>query len=140
MSTEGVRCLLQLHGFHSRLRSALDEDLSASFGIDFEDYVLLRLLAEAGAMSLVSLSADLGATRAAALKRLRPLEKIGLVACEGTLSQRRVSISPAGRRVVGSAEGAVEAVWANSVAHLPAANVEALTAALDLAQGSAAIR
>lgn len=130
MTGPGLERVVGLHRLHARLRLALDERLAAHHGIDFEDFMLLHTLDQGGAMSLASLGRDLGSALASLLKRTRPLEKIGLVQCEGALSQRRISLAPAGRRVLGSAEGTVEEVWETSVAQLPADRVDALGAAL----------
>lgn len=131
MSGPGLECVMHLHRFQARLRLALDRELAAHHGIDLDDFVLLQALASDGAMSLASLGDRIGAGRASVLKRTRPLEKIGLIATEGALAQRRVSLAPGGRRLLNSAEGAVGNVWNDCVAHLPAEQVETLSEALD---------
>lgn len=136
MSAPGHDGMLRLHRLHARLRLELDEELGALHGIDLDNFALLHALASEGAMTLTSLGRHLAVGRAWVLKRSRPLEKIGLIASEGALAQRRVTLSPAGRRVLKSAANAVDDVWASGLAQLPAGRADALEAALLPASGA----
>ena len=123
-----VELSLALHRAHAKLRLVLDEELGAFHGIDFEDYALLHALTdvEGYGASLPELARALGATRSSILRCIRPLEKIGLVDCEGTVAQRRVALTSAGRRTVKSADSSAQSICASSLPPLSAHEVDTL--------------
>jgi DNA-binding IclR family transcriptional regulator len=114
MSNPNSTLCLGLHRTWAILRFALDEELGIHHGIDFDEFALLQALADAdgGQTSLAVLAAGFGAPRSAMLRRLRPLEKIGLLACHGRVADRRVALRPAARPVLGAAHETVDRVCA----------------------------
>lgn len=109
MSKAHVDVCLNFHQSHARLRLQLDEELGLFHGIDFDDFALLyRLAAKRGEpLGFGLLATELGSSRSALLRRIRPLEKIGLVACEGGVADRRISLRPASLRVIQAARDTV---------------------------------
>lgn len=109
MSNPNVSFCLTLHRLYGKLRMQLDEELGTYHGIDFDDFALLQSLAGAveGPPSLVILATELGMWRSALLRRLRPLEKIGLIACLGNVTERRVVLRPAGLSIMETAQDTV---------------------------------
>lgn len=116
MSQLDIDIPLSFHRAYARLRLRLDEDLGIYHGIDFDDFILLHWLARAedGAASLATLAAELGASLSAILRRLRPLEKIGLLACDGGLRTRRIALRPAGLRLIHTAQDTVVNVYSKT--------------------------
>jgi DNA-binding MarR family transcriptional regulator len=98
VSNPNIDLCLTFHRAYAKLRLQLDEELGIHHGMDFDDFALLHLLARAedDPMRLGILAAALGASRSAMLRRLRPLEKIGLIACHGNVADRRIALRPAG--------------------------------------------
>ena len=91
---------LGLHRAHASLRHKLDEDLGFFHGIGWDDFVLLSLLEESAAgVPITRLSQSLRISPSAALRRLPPLEKTGLVVRERGGGLRAV-LRPAGARLV----------------------------------------
>lgn len=115
MSNPNIDSCLAFHRTYAKLRLQLDEELGTYHGIDFDDFALLHLLASAAdePTSLDVLAAELGAPRSAMLRRLRPLEKIGLVACHGGVTDRRIALRPAGLCLMKTAHDTVGGVCAN---------------------------
>lgn len=109
MSNTNISFCLTLHRVYGRLRLQLDEELGTYHGIDFDDFALLKSLAGAvdGPPSLEKLATALGMSRSALLRRLRPLEKIGLIACVGSVAERHVSVRPAGLSLMRTAQDTV---------------------------------
>jgi DNA-binding MarR family transcriptional regulator len=105
---------LSVHRAYATLRFQLDEELGTHHGIDFDDFALLHQLADGGdeAALFDSLAAALGSSRSAMLRRLRPLEKIGLLAFHGGVADRRVALRPAGRSLLSTAQDTVSGVCA----------------------------
>lgn len=114
MSDPNISFCLTLHRLYGKLRLHLDEELGTYHGIDFDDFALLQSLAGAveGPPSLVILATALGISRSAMLRRLRPLEKIGLIACLGNVTDRRVVVRPAGLSLMKSAHDTVSGTCA----------------------------
>ena len=107
------RCLT-IHRAYAKLRFQLDEELGIFHGIDFDDFALLHALASAdGPTSLARLAAELGVSRSTMLRRLRPLEKIGLVVYHGGVTDRRIALRTAGLSLIKSAHETVGGVCAN---------------------------
>jgi DNA-binding Lrp family transcriptional regulator len=114
MSEPNIDLCLSLHLTYSKLRLQLDEELGLYHGIDFDDFALLHWLARAGGKptTLGILATELGTSRLALLRRLRPLEKIGLIACDGGVADRRVNLRPPSLRVLNAAHDTVASVCA----------------------------
>lgn len=143
MNRPDIDPCLALHRAYTRLRMQLDEELGTHHGIDFDDFALLNALAGAGAgagvgaslgdtaaataHSLGGVAAELGTSRSALLRRLRPLEKTGLVACHGAVTARRVALRAPGFGVLTIARETVARVCARPAL---AREAEALAAAL----------
>jgi MarR family transcriptional regulator, organic hydroperoxide resistance regulator len=101
---------LGLHRAHANLQRKLDEDLGFFHGIGWDDFVLLALLEErATGVPLTQLAQSLGVSPSAALRRLPPLEKTGLVARERTGGLRAV-LRPGGARLVREARETAGAI------------------------------
>ena len=106
------RCLT-IHRAYAKLRFQLDEELGIFHGIDFDDFALLHALASAdGPTSLASLAAELGVSRSVMLRRLRPLEKIGLIDYHGGVTDRRIALRSAGLSLIKTAHETVGGVCA----------------------------
>ena len=113
MSNPNIDLLLTFHRAYSKLRLQLDEELGIHHGIDFDDFALLHALASVdGPTSLASLAAELGVSRSVMLRRLRPLEKIGLVVFQGGVSDRRIALRTAGLCLMKTAHETVGGVCA----------------------------
>jgi DNA-binding MarR family transcriptional regulator len=114
MSNPNIDLCLSFHLTYSKLRLQLDEELGLYHGIDFDDFALLHWLARAGGeqTALGILASELGTSRSVLLRRLRPLEKIGLVACHGGVPDRRVALRPPSLRVLKTAHDTVASVCA----------------------------
>ena len=134
MSSPNSRFCLTLHRVYGKLRLQLDEELGTYHGIDFDDFALLQSLAEAadGPPRLGILAAELGMSRSAMLRRLRPLEKIGLIACLGSITDRRVAVRPAGLSLMKTANDTVNSMCArpSSVENVQTLNTALLDAEL----------
>lgn len=109
VSNPNINLCLTFHRAYAKLRLKLDEELGTYHGIDFDDFALLHLLAgaEHGVTSLGILAAELGASRSVMLRRLRTLEKIGLVTHHGGLTNRRIALRPAGLGLIKTAHDTV---------------------------------
>jgi MarR family transcriptional regulator, organic hydroperoxide resistance regulator len=113
VSNFNIDLCLNFHRVYAQLRLQLDEELGIFHGIDFDDFALLHALAGAdGPTSLARLSAELGVARSVMLRRLRPLEKIGLVDFHGGVTDRRIALRPAGRGLITTANETVGGVCA----------------------------
>ena len=99
-----------------RLRAAasfrLDDELGTHHGLSWADFVLLHALDDAaGPMAAADLAARLGMLRSHLLMRVRPLEKLGLLAREaGDPSRRTVALTGSGRRLLREARETAAAV------------------------------
>ena len=113
MSNPNIDLLLTFHRAYSKLRLQLDEELGIHHGIDFDDFALLHALASVdGPTSLASLAAELGVSRSVMLRRLRPLEKIGLIVFQGGVTDRRIALRTAGLCLMRTAHETVGGVCA----------------------------
>ena len=126
MTSSAIEACLAWHGDYTGLRCLLDDVLATHHGIDFDDFALLHRLARAGGqpVALAALAAALGASRSAMLRRLRPLEKTGLVSGAGAAAGYRVTLRPAGLRLLRVADEDVADRWTRA----PAAQAAPLTA------------
>lgn len=107
---------LRFHRAYAQLVGQLGEELAIYHGIDFGDFSLLHLLSgnEGSSSSLAILAAELGVSRSTMLRRLRPLEKIGLVACDSGAVNRHVVLRPAGLALLRTAHDTVAGVYAKN--------------------------
>ena len=113
MSNATINRCLNIHRAYAKLRLQLDEELGIFHGIDFDDFALLHALASAdGPTSLASLAAELCISRSAMLRRLRPIEKIGLVVYHGDVTDRRIALRAAGLSLLKTAHETVGSVCA----------------------------
>lgn len=112
MSNSNVGLCLSFYRAYAKLRLQLDEELGIFHGIDLDDFALLHSLTgvKEAAHSLKNLAAELGVSRSAMLRRLRPLEKIGLVACHYGVTERTIALCPAGRSLLHAAHDTVGGV------------------------------
>jgi DNA-binding MarR family transcriptional regulator len=109
MSHPNVHLCLSIHHAYARLRFDLDEQLGTYHGIDLDDYALLHMLASDAARttSLANMAAGLSTSRSALLRRLRPLEKIGLLACHGGIGDRRIALRAPGLSLMKTAHDTI---------------------------------
>lgn len=113
MSNAGINRCLTIHRAYAKLRFQLDEELGIFHGIDFDDFALLHALAGADEpRSLASLAAELSVSRSVMLRRLRPLEKIGLIDYHGGVTDRRIALRSAGLSLIKTAQETVGGVCA----------------------------
>jgi DNA-binding MarR family transcriptional regulator len=113
MSNATVNRCLTIHRAYAKLRLQLDEELGIFHGIDFDDFALLHALASTDVpTSFASLADELGISRSVLLRRLRPLEKIGLVVYHGDVTDRLMALRTAGRRLIKTARETVGSVCA----------------------------
>jgi DNA-binding MarR family transcriptional regulator len=111
MSNATINRCLTIHRAYAKLRLHLDEELGIFHGIDFDDFALLHALASTeGPTSLASLAAELGISRSVLLRRLRPLEKIGIIDYHGGVTDRRIALRTAGRSLIKTARETVGSV------------------------------
>jgi DNA-binding MarR family transcriptional regulator len=118
MSNPDIDPCLRFHFDYSKLRLQLDEELGLYHGIDFDDFALLHWLASAdgGPTALEAAAAGLAISRSALLRRLRPLEKIGLIECHGGVADRSITLRPPSLRLITTAHDTVASVWARHIA------------------------
>ncbi len=113
MSNATVKRCLTIHRAYAKLRLQLDEELGIFHGLDFDDFALLHALASTDdPTSLASLAAELGISRSVLLRRLRPLEKIGLVVYHGDVTVRLIALRTAGLSLIKTAHETVGSVCA----------------------------
>lgn len=106
MISLNIRHCLRFHDLYVTLRLSLDDALGQFHGIDFDDFALLHSLAGSvdGPTRLAPFATGLGVSRSMMLRRLRPLEKIGLLALSGGVTDRCVALQPAGLSLVHRAQ------------------------------------
>ena len=108
-SNRNEDAVLALLDVAARIERRLDHHLSATRGVSFREYRLLKALSEArphGAMR-VAVAEAVALTPSAVTRALRPLEKIGLVTTERHERDARRSmaaLTPAGAELLGDAE------------------------------------
>ncbi len=113
MSNASTNHCLTIYRAYAKLRFQLDEELGIFHGIDFDDFALLHTLASVdGPTSLASLATALGVSRSVMLRRLRPLEKIGLVVYHGGVTDRSIGLCKAGLSLIKMAHETVGDVYA----------------------------
>jgi DNA-binding MarR family transcriptional regulator len=118
MSNPDIDSCLGFHLAYAKLRLQLDEELGLYHGIDFDDFALLHWLASGGGgpIALEEAAAGLAISRSALLRRLRPLEKIGLIECHGGVADRSIALRPPSLQVIKTAHDTVAGVWARHAA------------------------
>lgn len=114
MSQSHTHLCLSFHRAYARLRIQLDEELGTYHGIDLDDFALLHSLAgrEDDTAGLESIAADLGTSCSALLRRLRPLEKTGLLAYSSGIRGRRIALRRPGLSLIKTARDTIERVCA----------------------------
>lgn len=114
MSQSHTHLCLSFHRAYARLRIQLDEELGTYHGIDLDEFALLHSLEgrEDDTAGLETIAADLGTSCSALLRRLRPLEKIGLVAYNSSIKDRRITLRRPGLSLIKTAHDTIERVCA----------------------------
>lgn len=114
----GIDACLSFHRAYTGLRRRLDEELGTYHGIDFDDFALLHALSNKGGRStLADIAAELGVSRSLLLRRLRPLEKIGLLAFDGGIKERHVALRAPGLSMIPVANDTVVRVCEKHATH-----------------------
>jgi len=123
---------LALHRANASLQLKLDDELGTFHGINFNDFALLSLLAQAdgGQISISELVRPLGLRQSAVLRQLIVLEKIGLVAREGANGDRQAVLRPAGRALVNAARETADGICTGAVASIAPVLVATVSAAM----------
>lgn len=114
MSNPNLDLCLSFHLAYSKFRLQLDEELGTYHGINLDDFALLHSLANNGGnpTSLEILATNLGTSRSTLLRRLRPLEKVGLVAFSGGATERGIAIRSPGLGLIQTAQDTIVRVCA----------------------------
>jgi DNA-binding MarR family transcriptional regulator len=93
------------------LRRKLDDELGLLHGIGWDDFVLLSFLdGRPEGVPLTSLADGLGLAASAALRRLPPLEKTGLLARQRVAGGLQVALCAGGSRVLREARTSAAAL------------------------------
>lgn len=124
---------LALHRANASLQLKLDNELGTYHGINFNDFALLNLLAQAdgGRVGIPELVRPLGLPQSAVLRQLIVLEKIGLVVREGANGDRQAVLRPAGRALVSAARETADSICTEGVESIAPAVVATVSAALE---------
>lgn len=132
MKNTNLDFCLALHRAHASLQLKLDDELGTYHGINFNDFALLNLLAQAdgGRVSIPELVRPLGLRQSAVLRQLIVLEKIGLVVREGANGDRQAVLRPAGRALVNAARQTADSICTEAVESIPPAVVVTVSAAM----------
>lgn len=114
MSSGDLHAFLQRERAHAAASFRLDEELGTHHGLSWADFVLLEALADAPAgMADGELATRLGLLRSQFLRRVRPLEKVGLVTrTPDDRGRPLVALSASGRRSLREARETAEMVCA----------------------------
>lgn len=114
MSVAALQACLERERAHARASLCLDEELGTHHGISWFDFVLLHSLHDpAASMPDGDLAARLGLLRSQFVRRIRPLEKLGLVTRLIDGHGRHVAtLTSAGRRVMHEASETAAAACA----------------------------
>lgn len=126
MSDVGLDFCMQLQHAQARLQWLLDDALGTQHGLSLADFTLLQALARAerpgAGLAPAELVGLLGVPASAVLRRLVPLEKIGLVARAAVTAPtpRQMALRPAGLRLLREAEATAAQVCGQMLAGLPA--------------------
>lgn len=111
MSNRNINLCLAFHRAYAKLRLQLDDKLGIYHGIDFDDFTLLHVLASADVpTNLASIASELGVSGSVMLRRLRPLEKIGLIVYHSDVTERRITLRPAGLSLIKTAHETVDRI------------------------------
>lgn len=136
---------LQLAQAHARLTLKLDDELGTSHGLAFADLLLLHRIAQAegGRLAIDRLAPLLGLTPSAALRRVLPLEKTGLVERLPGAPGNRTGVAvlrPAARAVLQQALETTEAICSDALEELPVREADAAQGVFETLCGSTALR
>lgn len=128
MNTRALDFCMQVSLGHASLQLKLDDALGTWHGMGLDDFMLLRLLAQApgGRLPLADLVRPLGLRPSAVMRQLVPLEKTGRIQRE---PGRQVLLRPAGRAQLLEAEETAAAICETA---LRASDAQSLAAAQDL--------
>ncbi|MDE2416916.1 MAG: winged helix-turn-helix transcriptional regulator [Burkholderiales bacterium] len=123
---------LALHRAHASLQRKLDDELGLHHGINFDDFALLNLLAQAdgGRVGIAELVRPMGQPQSAVLRQLIVLEKIGLVVREGANRDRQAVLRPAGRALVNAARETADSLCTEAVESITPAGLATVSEAL----------
>lgn len=103
MNRTDLDACLALHRAHASLQLKLDDELGTLHGLGWDDYALLSALAAVpeGRLPLVALVRTVGLRLSGVVRRLAPLEKLGLLERQGDRPAARVVVLlPGGRRLL----------------------------------------
>jgi DNA-binding MarR family transcriptional regulator len=123
MNTVALDACLALARAHASLELKLDDALGTMHGLSWRDFTLLNVLATVPGehLGLAALVRPLGLPPSGVVRRLAPLEKLGLVVREGGGSTpRRVALLPGGRRAWHEARETADAICAAALECVPA--------------------
>ena len=131
MNTRALDFCMQVSLGHASLQLKLDDALGTWHGMGLDDFMLLRLLAQApdGRLPLADLVRPLGLRPSAVMRQLVPLEKTGRIQRE---PGRHVLLRSAGRAQLLEAEETAAAICETA---LRASDAQSLAAAQDLLAG-----
>ena len=137
--TTALDFCIALQRVHASLQLTLDDTLGTYYGIDFNDFVLLDLLAQTaeGKVRIDALVRPLGRRLPMVMTQLIALEKIGFVSREGASGARYASLRPPGRTVLNLARETATDVCATTLEASKLATLAATSKALALRQQSA---
>jgi DNA-binding MarR family transcriptional regulator len=133
MNTDALDLFLRLHAAHAGLTLLLDEELGTHHGLALADFVLLGLLAgsAAGRLPMNALRRPSGLQGSALLRRVLPLEKVGLVERQvDAAGERALVLRPAGRQLCAEARETAAALCAQRLVGLDGAQRDTLSAGL----------
>jgi MarR family transcriptional regulator, organic hydroperoxide resistance regulator len=122
MNRAELAACLALNRAHASLQLKLDDALGTLHGLGWSDFALLSALAAAPQerLPLSELVRPVGLSMSGVVRRLAPLEKLGLLAREGGVSSPRVVVlQPTGRRLLRETEDTAADICAAALAQLP---------------------
>jgi MarR family transcriptional regulator, organic hydroperoxide resistance regulator len=122
----GLDACLALHGAHASLQLKLDDELGTLHGLGWSDFALLSALAAAPGerLPLRALMRPVGLPLSGVVRRLAPLEKLGLLSREGGgTASRTIVLQAGGRRLLRESTETAAHVCALALAALPAGAV-----------------
>ena len=127
MNFDALDTCLALERAHAALAARLDDALGTWHGLDWRDFVLLDVLANAPGERLLlrALAAPLGMGLSGLVRRLAPLEKLGLLGREGEGAARMVVLRPGGRRLWNEARDTAGDICAGALAGVPSGALDA---------------
>ena len=103
MKATALEARLARHCEHAHATSRIDEKLGTLHGIDWSQFVLLKILSDNDQATFTAdLAAHLGMTKSRLLMQILPLEKLGLLRRTVNVapSNGSVALQPCGRRLI----------------------------------------